>query len=527
MVYVTNFFRYFLCTFFVLLSSFYILSSGDNFSINKKRSSNKYSRDEIEKVVESVLREKIQDLPDKKNYRVGSLSREMRSILSSQYNYPELTEKKISLSLKDLDVRDAIELIGKSLGFNFLVDPDVRGKIRFLRFDNVPISIVLRNILQSNFPKLALIKDCGLFRVSRLASAKDLLLERGENNFDFAVVPLMFLNWDRVQKKKIERVWRSIIGNNVGKTGFYLIIDENSKKIFCRGRSYHIFQFRRFLKEMDWQVPQVKIEARFVCAEKGFEENIGFQWSGIYNRRSSASKGFNFIGAGRPLSAIHSGSSGSSGSSGVKESLVDWALNFLPTPKRVSKVIGLPFVFGGRDLNTARLNMVLNVAEGRNEIKTILRPTVLTNDGESSEILVGENVPIEKVTEEIVDGRVRNIRTAEYRDIGMQLKVRPVVSPDRRYVHLDIYIENSHKSDSVRSGRTSYPVIRTTRSRSKIRLRSGQTTMISGLIKDIKEVFKTKAPILGDIPIIGWFFRGSRRAKRDMQLLIFITPTVI
>jgi Type II secretory pathway, component PulD len=267
-------------------------------------------------------------------------------------------------------------------------------------------------------------------------------------------------------------------------------------------------------------VPQVQIEARFICAEKGFEENIGFQWSGIYNRRASINRGVDIVGGGRPLSDISNNPKPQS-----EAGLVDWALNLVPAP--AARGLRLPFVFGGSDLNTKRLNLLLNAAEDRSEIKTILQPTVLTNDREPAEILVGENVPIETIVEESVEGRLRNVKTASYKDIGIQLKVKPIVSPDKRSVILDIFIENSHQSEALTPEQTSYPVIRTTRSHTTVRLQSKQTTMISGLIKDVKEGNKTKVPWLGSIPIIGWLFKGSRKRRQEMQLLIFITPTVI
>jgi type II secretory pathway component GspD/PulD (secretin) len=386
----------------------------------------------------------------------------------------------------------------------------------------VPLAIVLRHILRGNQPRLALIKDCELYRISRLRQAKDVVYGRQEKDFSCQSIRLRNLVLNEKQKKRLEKLWRAIIGDQLGKPGVYMLVDEESKNIFCRGKTDTVKQFKKFIRAIDSQSSQVKIEARFVCAEKGYEENIGFQWSGIYNRRASIKKGFNFIGAGRPLSDISNSPQQQS-----QASLVDWALNFLPTPNSISTNVQLPFVFGGNDLNTKRLNLVLNAAEDRSEIKTILKPTILANDGEPAEILVGENLPIETIVEESVEGRLRNVTTATYKDIGIQLKVHPTVAPDKRSVLLDIFIENSQQTDSLTTNNTTYPVIRTTRSHTKVRLRSGQTTMISGLIKDIKETYKRQDPIWSKIPILGWFFSGSRKVKQDMQLLIFITPTVV
>lgn len=481
---------------------------------------------EIEKIVKNAVeshgKKRLEEGPvAAKTASVGRLSKDVKRYLSSQYDDPMLVSKCVTLTLKDSSVRDAIELIGKMVGFNFLIDHDVTGDIQLLHFKNVPLAIVLRHILQGNSPRLALVKDCGLYRITRMNPAKDLALAMQDKDFSCAVIPLTQIVLSDYQKKLLTRLWRGIIGDYKGKPGFYMLFDEESQKVFCRGRKSHVQQFKRFLQEIDFDLPRIKIEARFVCAEKGFEENVGFQWSGIYNRRASIARGFDFVGAGRPLSAI-----GNMPKPQTQESLVDWALNFLPTPDKISRSVRLPFVFGGNDLNTKRLNLILNAAEDRHEIKTILKPTVLTNDGEAAEILVGENVPIETIVEESVEGRLRNVKTASYKDIGIQLKVKPSVAPDKRSIILDVFIENSQQTDSVSTDQATYPVIRTTRSHTKVRLRNGQTTMISGLIKDIREKYVSRAPLLSYIPIIGYFFRGSRKKVKDMQLLIFITPTI-
>lgn len=450
-----------------------------------------------------------------------SFSREMQSLLMRQYSDLELAGKKVSLTFKDADIRDALELISRSIGINFLIDSDIEGTVRSVHFVDAPVSIVLRHLLQGNVPKLALIKDCGLFRITKLAGAKNILADQEESDFEFAIIPILNTISSKGRKSKIEKMWRGIVGSSLGKPGFYLVFDEDSKKIFCRAKRYHIAYFKKFLQEVDSLVPQVKIEARFVCAEKGFEENIGFQWSGIYNRRASVGRGFHFIGCGQPLSDISNNPKPQTAGA-----LVDWALNFLPTPAKAAKALSLPFVFGGNNLNTRRLNLVLNAAEDRNEIKTILKPSILASDGELAEILVGENVPIERIIDESIDGRRTHVRTAIYKDIGIQLKVKPAVLANNKSVLLDVFIENSQQSDSLKSGRATYPVIRTTRSTTRVRLKSGETTMISGLIKDVKENYKTAAPLLSELPLIGWLFRGSRKRKQDMQLLIFITATV-
>jgi type IV pilus assembly protein PilQ len=449
-------------------------------------------------------------------------SKAVRRFLSRQYEEPFLKEKKISLTLKRADIRDVVALLGQNAGFSFLIDSDVKGLVQSIHLTDTSIAAALRTLLQSNQPQLALIRDHNLCRIVRASRAESIFEQLEEFDIENSMVPLLNASWTKEREEQIKSMWAGVLGDEKDNRSFYLVLDEGNRKIFFRSYRHHVREFKKFLKEIDTIVPQVKIEARFVCAEKGFEENIGMQWSGIYNRRASISSGFDFVGGGRPLADINN----NSGKQG-EASLIDWALNFLPTPSKAARALNIPFVFGGSDLQTKRLNLVLNAAENRNEIKTILKPVVLTNSREPAKILVGENVPIETVMEETVEGRLRNVKTANYKDIGIQLKVTPTVLPDKKTVILDIFIENSQQSDVVSTGQSIYPVIRTTRSQTCVRIESGQTAMISGLMKDVQELYKTKAPLLGELPLLGWLFRGKRNVIKDMQLLIFISPEVV
>jgi len=69
--------------------------------------------------------------------------------------------------------------------------------------------------------------------------------------------------------------------------------------------------------------------------------------------------------------------------------------------------------------------------------------------------------------------------------------------------------------------------VQTARSKNKVLLKSGQTTLIGGLITKGEEDVRTGIPLIQEIPILGWLFKGKRKKKIDKQLLIFITPTLI
>jgi hypothetical protein len=203
-----------------------------NLSRDERRVFDDERKKEIRDVVQCILGEQknLEEPVD-----TSALTNDMRRYLLHQYDDPLFVNKFITLSLKDATIRDAIELIGKSIGLNFLIDPDVKGVIQELSFKNVPLAIALRHILQGNLPRLVLVKDCGMFRITRLKPARHIVFDQHENNFEYAILELAHLALDEEHKKQLEKMWKAIIGDYAGKQGFYLVIDEESKKVFAEG----------------------------------------------------------------------------------------------------------------------------------------------------------------------------------------------------------------------------------------------------------------------------------------------------
>lgn len=467
----------------------------------------------------SKLRRFIDTVSPPKKYKPFLLA-DAEKFLDEQYDGAELLNKKISLSLKNASISDVLELIEKATHLNFVLDADVAGKVKYINLKDVIVADALRAILSHTDPKLALIRQGSIYRIDKreraLEFAKHEVEVRGVRDFEKKITCMNNVTLTESFKQRIEKMWQDITGKDHDNPGFYITFDEGSKKIFYRGRAYHVSDFELYLKEIDIEIPQVKIEARLVIANKDFEESWGMQWSNVYNRRASINRGVEAVGSG-PLENI----SNNPGQQSLGN-LMDWAFNFFPDAGIATRNIHIPFVFGGNDLNTKRLNLVLSAAENRDELKTILKPSILTNHGEEAEILVGESVPVETIVKETIEGSLRDISTARYIDVGTKLKVKPFVSPNKKNIFLDIYVENSSQTTPGK-----FPLITTTRSTSKVILKNGQTTMIGGLIENTKKSERSQLPFISEIPVLGWLFKGYRKEVVDHQLLIFITPTIV
>jgi type II secretory pathway component GspD/PulD (secretin) len=60
-----------------------------------------------------------------------------------------------------------------------------------------------------------------------------------------------------------------------------------------------------------------------------------------------------------------------------------------------------------------------------------------------------------------------------------------------------------------------------------VRVKSGETAVIAGLISDEERVTTVKVPFLGNVPILGELFKYRSRNPVHAEILIFVTPTII
>jgi type IV pilus assembly protein PilQ len=59
------------------------------------------------------------------------------------------------------------------------------------------------------------------------------------------------------------------------------------------------------------------------------------------------------------------------------------------------------------------------------------------------------------------------------------------------------------------------------------RVRDGQTLILTGVISDRDLQLATKWPVLGDLPVVGQFFRNSTNGRQKRELVVMVTPRII
>ncbi len=196
------------------------------------------------------------------------------------------------------------------------------------------------------------------------------------------------------------------------------------------------------------------------------------------------------------------------------------------------------FMYLGHALN-ARIQML----EEKGNVKTLATPTLLVANNEVSRLFIGEERPIVKniSSQSIVsDNATVTVPQTEidFEDVGTLLLVTPTINADRT-VTLKLLQENSEiVADgaqipvySVVSGNAVQNVpVDVVSSRSitgTFIAKDGLAVSAGGLIKETNAEKRSQVPVLGSIPLLGWFFRSTEIVKERRELIVLIRPHVI
>lgn len=182
-------------------------------------------------------------------------------------------------------------------------------------------------------------------------------------------------------------------------------------------------------------------------------------------------------------------------------------------------------------LNTVNVRAFLQLLMSLTDTNVLSTPQVLAADNQKAKIVVGENRPFPTGQAQGITGGT--LVTIERKDVGVTLEITPQVM-ENDMIRLEIKQELTAIAESVAqtigSGNSSIPVGPTTTKRSMETTtvaKDQQTIVVGGLVRDNITINERKVPLLGDIPFLGWLFRFQSVQVEKLNLLVFLTPTLV
>jgi len=165
----------------------------------------------------------------------------------------------------------------------------------------------------------------------------------------------------------------------------------------------------------------------------------------------------------------------------------------------------------------------LKALEEQSKAKLLANPNISTTDSQEGRIFIGDKYPI--ITSDVTDKGITY--KIEYIEIGTILTVTPRINKDD-VVTVVVKAEVSSIVDWKQAGNNQIPVIRTREASSVIRLKEGETFVLSGLNMTKNNQNRTGVIGVSRIPILGNLFSvNTTGPNEDTEIVIFLTPKIV
>ncbi len=298
--------------------------------------------------------------------------------------------------------------------------------------------------------------------------------------------------------------------------GVRITADAPTNSLIIQANAEAYATISEVIEALDVRRPQVMVEALIMEVNVNPAQDLGAGW--IYNTKVNK----NIVGVG---SESPNGTSSSGLTSGTMADLVTGLSNpgrftaallgrtiSMTDPNDPTKTIQVPVI---RAIVTAS--------------QTDSAPTILTADKKEAEIVVGQNIPVPTSrlqaasTTTDPNNPFQTSQNIARQDVGVTLRVTPQIS-EGDTVRLNIFQEISEvkSSDSTLGPTTTNRKVENT-----VFVRDGEAVMIGGILSDVQNESENKVPWLGDIPILGWAFKGTHSDARKINLLVVLTPRIV
>ena len=276
-----------------------------------------------------------------------------------------------------------------------------------------------------------------------------------------------------------------VTASTLGQSGVRIIADEVNNAILIWGPRSEYRKIEASLRRLDIRSAQVLIEAMIVEVTLKDELEYGLEWS-FKNTHNNGR-----VGTGALTSAL-----GSMAAGGFSYSLSNAAETVKGTLKALAD---------------------------KSLVKVISSPSVMVMDNQVASILVGDQVPI-KTGETIVGTTANTVTNYQYKDTGVNLAVTPSVNAGNI---VTMQVAQTITDVAKTSTDNSQPTFTQRQLGTKVAIRSGETLVLGGLIKDNTSTAKTGIPLLQDIPVAGKLFGSNTTTTNRTELLVILTPRVI
>jgi general secretion pathway protein D len=381
------------------------------------------------------------------------------------------TATPMSLDLRDVPVRSVFDVIGRTAGYNFVFDRDVRPDLR--------TSVTVRDLRVEDLIQLVLTTNQLEHRVINETTA------------------LVYPNTPQKQREYQELVVKVFyVGNADAKQTANMLrlllkmrdvfVDDKVGMVVIKDTPSMVRLAERLIAAQDLAEPEVMLEVEVLEVGSNRLVELGLRFP----------------------DSLAVGVKGAAGA---------------------GQLTLQEFRTGGSELVTLSFSdplFLLLLRQQDGSTRVLANPRIRVKNREKARIHIGDRVPVITTTAAATGGFVSE--SINYLDVGLKLEVEPQIHLEDE-VGIKVGLEVSNIARELRgsaSGSLAYQ-IGTRNAATVLRLRDGETQILAGLISDEDRRSASRVPGLGDLPVLGRLFSQTRENAVKTEIVLLITPRLV
>jgi general secretion pathway protein D len=181
---------------------------------------------------------------------------------------------------------------------------------------------------------------------------------------------------------------------------------------------------------------------------------------------------------------------------------------------------------GGQEITIDTVNGLITAIAANANTNVLATPQISALDNTEAIFEVGETVPVPEKTNAANGSSSTSIKQQK---VALTLKITPQINKVTRFIKLKIDQQiDDFSTRSLPDGVKSDGIATTTRkTQTTVVVRDRDTIAMGGLMRDKETDVVSKVPLLGDIPVLGWLFKNTRKSTSKLNLLFFLTPKIL
>lgn len=423
--------------------------------------------------------------------------------------------------IDDVPLTDAIRNLARQSDLNFMFDPQITATNQpniSIRFENVTAEEALMAVLENYNLAIARQPRSKIARIS----IKD---PRAEDPLVVKIIQLKYCD-----PTNLVEVVRPTLSSRSR-----VLADVRTRQLIVNTTEREVDNLMQLIDKLDSRTKQVLIEARIFETMKNPRTIKGINWEGTLGAQqvtmgnnSTFQEG---LGPRAPtpatITTLPDGTSqavgGDPGFAGVYNGMLG------STPRVLASAAKGPFFNPAfAFMNADGVSAVVSFLNKDTDTELLATPRAVTLDNQEADLSVTRAYPVFQVTPGSANSPAG--ATITYTNLGTILKVTPRIAADNN-VSLTVIPEVSNidgKDEQTLNGQKNIANIYSFRRiNTRVMIPSGFTLVMGGLIDDRSTKIYTKVPILGDLPVLGFFFRHSDKGREKKNMVFFITPTIV